>query len=59
MALCLERKHGALKLRQLGESTNIDYCSMSMALQCLEYRPQQDAELVRHLRELEVFLLNV
>ncbi len=36
VALFLGRKHGGLKLRQLGELTNIDYGSVSMALQRLE-----------------------
>ena len=58
-ALYLGRKHGGLKLRQLGELTNIDYGSVSMALQRLERRRQQDAQLARRLRELEVLLLNV
>ena len=41
------------------ELTNIDYGSVSMVLQRLEHWRQQDAQLVRHLRELEVLLLNV
>ena len=58
-ALYLGRKHGGLKLRQLGELTQIDYGSVSMALQRLEHQRQQDAQLARRLRELEVLLLNV
>jgi len=49
------RKHGALKQREL---TQLDYGSVSMALQRLEQRRPQNAQFARRLRELEALLLN-
>ncbi|MGH9424899.1 MAG: transposase [Terriglobia bacterium] len=59
VALYLGRKHGALKLKKLGELADVDYGSVSMALQRLEQRRQLDRQIAQHLREVESVLFNV
>ena len=59
VALYLGRKHGGLKLKKLGELADVDYGSVSMALQRLEQRRQLDGQLARYLREVESVLFNV
>jgi REP element-mobilizing transposase RayT len=59
VALYLGRKQGRLRLRQLGELAEVDYGSVSMALQRFERRLQQDSQLARYLRQAKALLFNV
>jgi hypothetical protein len=59
VALYLGRQHGGLKLRELGELAGVDYGSVSVALQRLERRRQQDQQLADRLRDGETLLSNV
>ena len=59
VALYLGRKQGGLRLRQLGGLAEVDYGSVSMALQRFERRLQQDPQLARYLRQAEALLFNV
>jgi hypothetical protein len=46
-------------LRELGELAGVDYGSVSVALQRLERRRQQDQQLADRLRDGETLLSNV